>query len=173
MARPLAKSPFVLLALGLWMLAYPASSAEDDDPNALNHQVTQLIEQGKYQEAIPIAERAVEVAKHARGPEDPRPAMPLIPSGSFLMRAATTPKLNRSTAQSLNKLGDLYQRMHEDARAEPLYQQPLGIFQKVLGSEHRSTAEVLSNLAELYRDMPEYAKAEPLYQEAFRLTIGS
>ena len=72
MARPLAKSPFVLLALGLWILAGPASLAEDDDPNALNKQVNQLIEQGKYQEAIPIAERAVEVAKRTRGPDDPK-----------------------------------------------------------------------------------------------------
>jgi len=51
MARQLAKSPFVLLALGLLILACPASLAEDDDPNALNQQVNQLIEQGKYQEA--------------------------------------------------------------------------------------------------------------------------
>ena len=63
------KSPFVLLALGLWILACPASLAEDDDPNALNQQVNQLIEQGKYQEAIPMAERAVEMAKRVRGPE--------------------------------------------------------------------------------------------------------
>jgi hypothetical protein len=48
MARPLAKSPFVLLALGLWILACAASLAEDDDPNALNQQVNQLVAQGKY-----------------------------------------------------------------------------------------------------------------------------
>jgi hypothetical protein len=72
MARPLAKSPFVLFALGLWIFGCPASLAEDDDPNALNQQVNQLIEQGKYQEAIPIAVRAVEVAKRARGPDKPR-----------------------------------------------------------------------------------------------------
>jgi hypothetical protein len=33
---------------------------EDADPNALNQQVQQLIEQGKYREAIPIAERKAE-----------------------------------------------------------------------------------------------------------------
>jgi tetratricopeptide (TPR) repeat protein len=62
MARALAKSSFVLLALGLWILACQASLAEDDDPKALNQQVNELIEQGKYQEAIPIAEKALEVA---------------------------------------------------------------------------------------------------------------
>jgi hypothetical protein len=58
MARSLAKSTFVLLALGLWILAGSASWAEEDDPNALNRQVDQLIDRGKFQEGIPIAERA-------------------------------------------------------------------------------------------------------------------
>jgi tetratricopeptide (TPR) repeat protein len=145
MARPLAKSPFVLLALGLWILACPASSAEDDDPNALNQQVNQLIEQGKYQEAIPIAERALEVAKRARGPEHPE------------------------TANALDNLGLLFKNIGGYAKAEPLYQEALRIRQKVLGSEHPDTAQSLNNLAVLYVDMGEYPKAEPLYQEALRI----
>ena len=43
----------------------------EDNPTTLDQQVDQLIERGKYQEALPIAERAVEVAKRTRGPEDP------------------------------------------------------------------------------------------------------
>jgi hypothetical protein len=39
MARPLAKSSFVLLALGLCIFASSASWAEDADPKALNQQV--------------------------------------------------------------------------------------------------------------------------------------
>jgi hypothetical protein len=58
MARPPAKSPFALLALGLWILACPPSLARTDGLKALNQQVTQLIEQGKYQEAFSIAQRA-------------------------------------------------------------------------------------------------------------------
>ena len=101
MARLLAKSPFVLLALGLWILACPALLAKGDDPNALNKQVTQLIEQGKYQEAIPIAERAVEVAKHTLGPDHPK------------------------TAADLNNLGFLFQKIGDYAKAEPLLQEAL------------------------------------------------
>jgi len=145
MARPLAKSPFVLLALGLWILACSASLAEDDDPNALNQQVNQLIEQGKYQEAIPIAERAVEVAKRTRGSEDPE------------------------TAEALNNFGLLFKKIGDYAKAEPLYQEALRIRQKVLGPEHPDTAEILNNLALLYQAMGEYAKAEPLLQEALRI----
>jgi len=123
MARPLTKSPFVLLALGLWILARPASLAEDDDPSALNRQVNQLIEQGKYQEAIPIAKRAVEVAKRARGPEQPE------------------------TADALNNLGLLFQKIGDYAKAEPLLQEALRIRQEVLGPEHPYTATSLNNLA--------------------------
>ena len=107
MARLLAKSPFVLLALGLWILACPISLAEDNDPNALNQQVSQLIEQGKYQEAIPIAERAVEMAKRVRGPENPE------------------------TADALNNLGFLFKKIRDYGKAEPLYREALQIRQKV------------------------------------------
>ena len=85
MARPLAKSTFVLFILSLWILAFPGSMADDDDPDALNQQVTELIAQWKFQEAIPIAERALEVAKRVRGPEQPETAAALNNLG-FLFR---------------------------------------------------------------------------------------
>jgi tetratricopeptide (TPR) repeat protein len=145
MARSLTELPCVLLALGLWILGCPAMLADDDDSSALNRQVSQLIEQGKYQEAMPIAKRLVQVAKRARGPEHPE------------------------TADALNDLGFLYKKTGDYAKAEPLYQEALRIRQKVLGSEHADTAEGLSNLAVLYQDMGEYSKAEPLLQEALRI----
>ena len=187
MARALAKSSLVLLALGLWILACPASSAEDDDPDALNQQVSQLIEQGKYREAIPIAERAVEVSKRALGPEHRETADALNNLGFLFQRIGDYAKAeppyqealrirrkvlgpeDPDTAESLNNLGALYQDMGESARAEPLYQEALRIRQRVLGPEHPDTAQSLNNLASLYQDTGEYAKAEPLYQEALRI----
>jgi tetratricopeptide (TPR) repeat protein len=145
MARPLAKSPFVLLALGLWILACATSLAENDDPKALDQQVTQLIEQGKYQEAIPLAEKAVETARHVRGPKNP------------------------VTATCLNNLAELYRAMGEYAKAEPLLEEALRIRQKALGPEHPDVAASLNNLAEVYHAMGEYAKAEPLLEEALRI----
>ena len=135
----------VFAAIGLWILACPASLAEDDEPKALNQQVDQLIKQGKYREAIPIAEQAVEVAKRTRGQEDPE------------------------TADALSNLGLLFQIMGDYAEAEPLHQEALRIRQKVLGPEHPDTAQSLNSLGELYVAMHEYAKAEPLYQEALRI----
>src|ERR1700736_6441974 len=107
MARLLAKSPFVLLALGLWIFLCPASLAEDDDPNALNQQVSQLIEQWKYQEAIPIAEKALEVAKRVRGPEHPETASALNNLGFLFQKIGDYPD-HPDTAASLNDLALLY-----------------------------------------------------------------
>src|SRR5271165_6870754 len=116
MARPLAKSPFVLLALGVWILACPASQSDDDEFTSLDQQVQTLFKQGKYQEAIPLAEKAVEIARRVRGPEHP------------------------DTATCLISLAALYQVMGEYAKAEPLYQEALRIYRKVLGPEHPDTA---------------------------------
>src|SRR5260370_7144620 len=140
MTRSLAKALSVLLAVGLWILACPASLAENDEPNALTQQVNQLIEQGKYQEAIPIAEKGLEVSKRVRGPEHPE------------------------TVDALNDLGLLFQKIGDYAKAGPLYQQALRIRQKVLGPEHPLTAQSLNNLASLYQAVHEYAKAKPLFQ---------
>jgi tetratricopeptide (TPR) repeat protein len=187
MDRSLAKSPIGLLAFGLWVLACPASSAQDDDPNALQQQLNQLIGQGKYQEAIPIAERAVEVAKRTEGPDHPKIADALNYLGFIFQKIGNYAKAepiyrealrirqkvlgpeDPHTALSLNNLAVLYQDMGEYAKAEPIYQEALRIRQKVLGPEHLDTASSLNDLAVLYQDMGEYAKAEPLYQEALRI----
>ena len=147
MAYGPTKSPCVLLAFGLWLLVYSPSWAYDDYSKTLNLRVEidDLLLEGKFQEAIPIAERVVEVAKRARGPE------------------------HRETADALNQLGLLYYSIRDYAKAEPLYQEALRIRQKVLGRENPDTARSLSDLAELYEDTADYAKAEPLFQEVLRI----
>jgi tetratricopeptide (TPR) repeat protein len=142
-----AKLLFLLLALCFWILACPASQSDDDEFNLHNQQVQTLFKQGKYQEAIPLVGKAVELAKRVYGPEHP------------------------NTATSLYNLGSLYQSMGEYAKAKPLSQEALRILQKVLGSEHPDTASSLNNLAELYDDMGECVKAEPLYQEALPIQL--
>jgi tetratricopeptide (TPR) repeat protein len=104
MVRTLARSLLVRLALGIWILT---SGAEDEDPSSLNRQVKQLLGQGKYQQAIPIAKRAVELAKRTWDPEDP------------------------NTAETIDNLAVLYANIGEYAEAEPLYQEALRINQKV------------------------------------------
>ena len=145
MTQGLTKRKFVLLALGFLVFNSSTTFANDDDLEALNQRIFQLFKQGKYHEAIPLAEKAVEITRRLRGPEDTK------------------------TATSLNSLALLYWKLGEYAKAEPLYQEALRINQKVLGPEHPFTATSFNNLAALFMEMGEYAKAEPLYQEGLRI----
>jgi tetratricopeptide (TPR) repeat protein len=135
----------LLLALGVYLSECPLAFARSDDPGLLDQQVLQLYEEGKYQEAIPIAKRLLAAMKRLLGPEDP------------------------GTATSLNNLARLYEKMGDYVRAEPLYQQALQIRKKVLGEEHPDTATSLDNLAGLYEAMGDYSRAEPLYQQALQI----
>src|SRR6516162_5820779 len=126
LTRTATKGLLLLLALVLFLGACPRAFPRNDDPDLLNQQVLQLYQEGKYQQAIPIAEKLLAIKKRTRGPEDP------------------------DTAQSLNNLAELYRVMGAYEKAEPLYQQALQIYRKALGPEHPDTAVGLNNLAQLY-----------------------
>jgi tetratricopeptide (TPR) repeat protein len=51
-------------------------------------------------------------------------------------------------------------------QAEPLLQQALTTYERVLGPEHPDTLSTVNNLAILYRRQGKYEQAEPLYQRA-------
>lgn len=78
-------------------------------------------------------------------------------------------KQHVDTAESLNNLAVMYQRMGDYAKAEPLYRQALETEKKLLGEQHPSTAETIHNLASLYKEMGRYAEAETYYREAFAI----
>jgi tetratricopeptide (TPR) repeat protein/CHAT domain-containing protein len=179
----------LVLLLGLSLLLHEGAHlfARDDDPNALNQRVTQLCEQAKYKEALPIAERAVELAKHARGPDHSDTANALNNLGFILYKtgdyAKAEPLLEESlrvyrkvlgsedpaAAVSLDLLAQLYLVAGKYDKAEPLLQEALQVRQKVLGPEHRETMTSLNDLAMLYQKRGEYAKAEPLFQQALQI----
>ena len=89
---------------------------------ALDQQIVELYEQGRYQEAIPLAERRVEILEAQLGPEHP------------------------DVASSLNNLAALYDLQGRYEDAEPLYQRVLGISEAQLGPEHPNTVTVRENL---------------------------
>src|SRR5215469_7176905 len=64
----------VLLAFGFCFLVSARVLAEDESPTELMRRIAELYEQGKYREAIPLAEKLVALMKKLRGPEDPQTA---------------------------------------------------------------------------------------------------
>jgi tetratricopeptide (TPR) repeat protein len=143
----------MLLAFGgLSCTVQAQAPADDHSPAELKRQIDELYREGKFREAIPLAEKVVFLTKRAKGEEHP------------------------DTATSLNDLAELYEAVGDYTKAEPLYQKALAIRQKVLGPHSLLTGASLNNLAGLYKDTGDYPKAEPLYRKALaicRKVLGS
>src|SRR5439155_693649 len=108
----------------------------------LDKEVTEVYQAGKFNEAIPIAQGAMELSEKALGPDHP------------------------DTASALNNLGELYRATGDYAKAEPLYQRALKIYEQALGPDHPDTATLLSNLALLKIDLGEAKDAIALSTRA-------
>ena len=159
----------------------------------LNQQVTQLYQQGKFNEAIPLAERSLAICKRNLGENHPVVAASLnnlaalyYSQGRYVeveplykqaleLNKRTLGKNHPAVATNLNNLADLYRSQGRYAEAEPLLKQALEFYKRALGENHPTVATSLNNLADLYRSQGRYAEAEPLLKQALELrkrTLG-
>src|SRR5215475_747521 len=97
---------------------------------------------GKYGEALPLAERVLEIRERLLGSE------------------------HRYVAAAIDNLAGIHTDRGEYVKAEPLYLRALVIREKTLGNDHPDTATSLNNLAVLYKTQGKYVEAEPLYKRA-------
>jgi tetratricopeptide (TPR) repeat protein len=104
-----------------------------------------LNDQGRYGEAEPLFQQALEICRSQLGEDHP------------------------NTASSLNNLAGLYKSQGRYGEAEPLYQQALEIRRSQLGDDHHDTASSLNNLAVLYEFQGRYGEAEPFYLQALSI----
>jgi tetratricopeptide (TPR) repeat protein len=125
----------------------PAQNSIRDtaDAASLNQQVLQLYNQGRYSEAIPLAQRALTIREKALSSDHP------------------------DVAQALNNLAELYRAQGHYADAEPLYKRALATWEKALGPDHPNFATSLNNLANLYDKLGRYGDAEPLYKRSLAI----
>ncbi|MFA4902508.1 MAG: tetratricopeptide repeat protein [Desulfobaccales bacterium] len=178
-----------LVFLLIVILAAPAQGADDplEEAYALNQQVVEFYQAGRYQEALPLAQRSLKIWEKALGPEHPdtatclnnlamlfddmgayEQALPLY-QRALKIREKTLGPEHPGTAVSLNNLAVLHEEQGAYEQALPLYQRSLKIREKALGPEHPDTAVGLINLAGLYREMGLYQKALPLYQRTNKI----
>lgn len=107
---------------GLRPPSSPSAQAEAAEATRLDALVEKLYGEGKFQEAIPLAERSLALREQALGPRHP------------------------GVAESLNDLGVRYQAQVVYAKAERLYIRALDIREKALGAMHPDVAQSLSEL---------------------------
>jgi tetratricopeptide (TPR) repeat protein len=112
----------VVIAGMLGSTAVNAQGNPAETPAELNRQALELYSSGKYEQAIPIAEKLLKTVERQRGLDHPE------------------------TATSLNNLAELYRAMGAYGKAEPLLQRALAIREKTLGPYHPNTAQSLTDL---------------------------
>ncbi len=136
----------ILLGLSLAILSFGCTDqGAGSEWDTLNQEVKELYRTGKYDRAVVVARKALEMAEKNVGPDHP------------------------DVATSLNNLAFLYDNQGRYAQAEPLYKRSLAIREKALGPDHPDVAQSLNNLAALYRATKRDEEAETLEQRAARI----
>jgi CHAT domain-containing protein/Tfp pilus assembly protein PilF len=131
---------FILLYQPAWGQPTPQKEWE-----ARNARVVQLYQEGKYSDAVNLAQAALKEGEQLFGPDSPKVATPL------------------------SNLAALYDAERQYAKAEPLYRRALQIDETALGPMHPKVGTDLNNLALLYVAQGHYAEAEPLARRAFQI----
>ncbi len=186
---------FLSLAVYTLTVSLPLVHADAlQEADRLNSEVVKIYKAGKYKEALPFAEKALDFCEKTLGPENPKTATsldnlvniyyytgayekaePLLLRVLAIREKALGPQ-HIDTALSLNNLAYYYHYKGGYDKAEPLFQRALKIYEKTIGPDKLDTAAVVWNLADLYNKKKEYNKAEPYYRRAlgiYNKNLGS
>ncbi|MBS1812931.1 MAG: tetratricopeptide repeat protein [Acidobacteria bacterium] len=143
--------------------------------------------QGKYDEALPLAEKVFTLREKVLGAEHPEVGAALnflagvhFDKGEFkiaepqylralAIREKAFGKVHLDVAESVNDLAVTYLNLGESDRALPLYQRALEIYQKLLGPDDPQIANALSNLAGPYQRKGDYVQTEALFRRALAI----
>lgn len=160
-----------------------------EEARQLNRRALELSSAGRYEAALPLAERVLALMEQARGPGHPEVAIAVNNLAElyrlkgdyaraeplYLRALAIQEKLadtgQAALATTLSNLAELYKDQGNYVRAEPLQHRALAIREKVFGRDHSAVAIALNNFADLYRSKGDYARAEPLYQRALAIYL--
>jgi tetratricopeptide (TPR) repeat protein len=139
----------VVLILLAALLAITASrqarTQGANDLDALNKEVVALYGQGKYAEAMPIAEQYADAVKARFGGDHPQNAV------------------------ALDLLAQLLWTNNRLAEAEPVYRRALAIDENIFGSENPKVAFRLIRLAQVLMATIRLSEAEPLMRRALSI----
>jgi CHAT domain-containing protein/tetratricopeptide (TPR) repeat protein len=178
---------FFLAQIGAFSVSLLPARSQTDDATLLTTQIVRLQGEGRYSEAVPLAQRLLTFRETALGSDHVDVAASLnvlaelyrlqghyadaepLYKRSLAIREQTLGSDHIVVAQSLNNLAILYQAQGHYADAEPLLKRTLVIQEKVLGPDHPDVAMALGVLADLYRTEGRYAEAEPLYQRSLAI----
>jgi TonB family protein len=165
----------------------PQEPAELQEANTLTTSFIRLFNQGKYDEALPLAKRALQIREKHLPRTDPRVADSLTNLGEIYIAkqdyeaaAEVFKRLLKiqqerfgredvNLAPALDRLAPLYFRRERYGDAEDAFKRALALREKALGSNDELVARSTFALAEFYRIRQNFESAMQNYQRALRL----
>jgi len=133
-----------LLLVILFLSSAPLAQSQGFLVEELNKRVSDLLQQGRYTDAFPVAQEAVAVAKKSLRPDD------------------------TDLAKSLNNMAEVYRAQGRYADAERLFKKALTM-RETTRPDDADLARLLNNMAELYIVQDRYADAETLLKRALMI----
>ncbi|KAG2487441.1 hypothetical protein HYH03_014008 [Edaphochlamys debaryana] len=142
---------------------------------------------GRYDKAVAVAERSLDLRRHALGPEHPdtfasmdRLALCIYACGrceeaepllftALEQRQRILGGKHPDTISALNNLAICVHSLGGFYKAAPLYRKALALYQEVLGPEHPDTNVAITNMASCLQDQGRFQEAEELYRKALTL----
>jgi TonB family protein len=164
----------------------PQDSPELKEASELGDSVVKLFNDGKYDDALKLAKRALEIRERLLPANDPRVGTSLnnlaevyIAKRDYGKARDTYLRLlqhqaerfgadNVTLARTLDRLGALHFHEGDNAKAEEAFKRALELNEKKYGADHVEVAHSLYALAEFYRARRDFAHGQPAYSRALK-----
>jgi TonB family protein len=177
-----------ILCVTLLLILTPTQqeSAELKEAAELTESVVKLFNENKYDDALKLAKRALEIRERLLPRNDPLIGNSLNNLGEIYIAKRDYGKakdaylrlLQHQTerfgpddvilAHTLERLGALHYREGENSKAEEAYKRAVAINEKKYGTDHVEVAHSLFALGEYYRARRDFAHGQPAYSRALK-----
>jgi TonB family protein len=167
----------------------PQESPELQEATELTKTAAKLFKEDKFDEALPLAKRALEIRERLLPRTDPRVALSVGYLGDVYMAKHEFENATKTferllqmqeeqggptdvkLAFTLDRLAALYYRDEKPNKAEALYQRALTIREKALGLENVQVADTLYAMGQFYRFRKDYDRALNSYRRSLVIYI--
>jgi tetratricopeptide (TPR) repeat protein len=168
-----------------------SSAPELSEALRMSAAVVELFRERKYDEALPLAKKALELREKVLTKDDQLVIETVLnlaevqyarreldESKKLFERAVHSYERlagvdDPRRAKVLERLGRNYHVLGKRAEAGKSYQESLAIREKLFGPEHSETARSVFNLAEFYQFEKQYKEAELLYRRLIEIQVKS
>ncbi len=116
-----------------------------ESAKTMKGQADTFVAQGKYAQAQPLLEKALDVKRRLLSDDNPE------------------------TAESYNNVAYILGKQGKYAQAQPLFEKALEIYRRLLSDNHPETALSYNNVAYNLNAQGKYAQAQPLFEKALEI----